>query len=143
MSLCVQRSGECKESAALEETEVLGEIGRRSGEQGRRVAVAYADLRGKGWIVQSGLNYGADFLLYERGPEEEHAPYAVVVRAARRDAHGSGLCWREGLALNRVAATARKHLVVAFVPADGRPPVRYLHLSRWSPENDRPQTQNL
>ncbi|PJF17255.1 tRNA intron endonuclease [Paramicrosporidium saccamoebae] len=101
------------------------------GETAYRQMLIYSDLRARGWIVQGGLNYGTDFLLYRTSPETEHAPYAVVVRPDPCPE----FVWREAIALNRVAATAKKQLVVAFVSHDGM--IRYLHISRWIPEAER------
>lgn len=90
--------------------------------------IVYDELRGRGWIVQSGLNYGVDFLLYRKSPEVEHAPFAVLVRAK-----GDRITWQDAVAFGRVAATARKQLVIAFV--DGaHHACRYLKVSRWIPE---------
>jgi hypothetical protein len=41
--------------------------------------VAYHHFRSKGWIPQPGLNFGADFVLYELHPEYAHSDYAVLV----------------------------------------------------------------
>jgi tRNA-splicing endonuclease subunit Sen2 len=101
------------------------------GEVEYRQTLVYSDLRARGWAVQSGLNYGTDFLLYRTSPETEHAPYAVVVRPDPCPE----FVWREAIALNRVAATAKKQLVVAFVSQNGG--TRYLHISRWIPETER------
>jgi len=93
-------------------------------------AVAYEKLRSLGWIVQSGINYGADYLLYTSSPEEEHAPYAVIVRKASE----GDLTWQEAIAFNRVVATANKAFIIAYVHesvADGEHNVEFLHISRW------------
>ena len=42
-------------------------------------ALVYRKARQLGWIIQSGLNYGTDYLLYRKHPELEHAPIALVV----------------------------------------------------------------
>ncbi len=39
----------------------------------------YRDLREKGFVVRSGLKYGSEFVLYEKGPGIDHAPYVVHV----------------------------------------------------------------
>jgi len=39
----------------------------------------YRDLREKGYVVRSGLKFGADFAVYEKGPGIDHAPYLVHV----------------------------------------------------------------
>lgn len=90
--------------------------------------IVYDELRGRGWVVQSGLNYGVDFLLYRKSPEVEHAPFAVLVRA-----EGDRITWQDAVAFSRVAATARKQLVIAFVDGPHRA-CRYLKVARWIPE---------
>jgi tRNA-intron endonuclease len=102
--------------------------GNRALEQTR----VYSDLRSRGWVVQSGLNYGTDFLLYRTSPESEHAPYAVVIRPDPCPE----FVWRDAIALNRVTATAKKMLVIALINEDGSA-IRYLHISRWVPEVER------
>ncbi len=41
--------------------------------------MVYKDLRDKGYIVRSGLKFGADYAVYEFGPGIDHAPYLVHV----------------------------------------------------------------
>lgn len=41
--------------------------------------LVYRDLREKGFIVRSGLKFGADYAVYELGPGIDHAPYLVHV----------------------------------------------------------------
>lgn len=98
-------------------------------------AVVYEKLRSLGWIVHSGINYGADYLLYQSSPEEEHASYAVIVRKAPE----GDLTWQEVIAFNRVIATANKAFVIAYVYEattdydnnGGEYDVKFLHISRW------------
>jgi len=40
----------------------------------------YKELRDKGFVVKSGLKFGADFAVYEFGPGIDHAPFLVDVR---------------------------------------------------------------
>jgi len=86
--------------------------------------VVYKDLRDKGYIVRSGLKYGSDFVVYEKGPGLEHAPYLVhVVRAY--DQIDPLEIVREG----RLGHSVRKDFVLALVyPGDK---VSYL-LFEWS-----------
>ncbi|RLG78953.1 MAG: tRNA-intron lyase [Thermoprotei archaeon] len=41
--------------------------------------MVYRDLREKGFVVRSGLKFGADYAVYEFGPGIDHAPYLVHV----------------------------------------------------------------
>lgn len=104
---------------------------------GRRASLKcllHQSLRQKGWVVHGGLNYGVDFILYEGSPEEEHARYSLLMKD-RNDS----CSWREAVAVNRVATTARKKLVIAFV--SGSDPstfsAHFVQVNRWVPENDR------
>ncbi len=45
----------------------------------KEVYIVYRDLRDKGFVVRSGMKYGVDFAVYEKGPGLEHAPYLVQV----------------------------------------------------------------
>lgn len=141
----------CKD-VAVSSRRFLEVLDTHGGRGMRHRTLAYDALRRKGWIVHSGLNYGTDFLLYTRGPEEEHAPFAVAIKCERE-----GCTWREAAALNRVASTAKKRLIIAFVGdaaeahedhkacedhKDCEDPVagfhiRFLSVSRWIPEMDR------
>jgi len=39
----------------------------------------YKEFREKGFVVRSGLKFGADYAVYEKGPGIDHAPYLVHV----------------------------------------------------------------
>jgi len=39
----------------------------------------YCDLRSKGYVVRSGMKFGADFAVYVHGPGIDHAPFLVEV----------------------------------------------------------------
>jgi len=39
----------------------------------------YHHFRSRGWIVKSGLKFGADYLLYTGSPEIVHAAYSVII----------------------------------------------------------------
>eukprot|EP00967_Tisochrysis_lutea_P139722 scaffold254190_cov35-Tisochrysis_lutea.AAC.1 len=43
---------------------------------------AYDHLLVNGWLVRSGLSFGADFSLYRPGPRVDHASHLVLVQAA-------------------------------------------------------------
>lgn len=90
--------------------------------------LAYQCLRQRGWIVQSGLNYGADYIIYKQNPEEEHATHTVIVQGEGEADHK--LLWREVVAYCRVAHSARKKLLIAFVNDVDN--VRLLELTRFN-----------
>jgi tRNA-splicing endonuclease subunit Sen2 len=42
---------------------------------------AYRQLLAEQWLVRSGVQFGADFVLYRRGPRSDHASHLVLVQA--------------------------------------------------------------
>ncbi|EAS31160.3 tRNA-intron endonuclease [Coccidioides immitis RS] len=90
--------------------------------------VAYHHFRSLGWVVRSGVKFGVDFLLYNRGPVFSHAEFAVVVLPAyehpywseteeRRAAVAKKLphTWWWLHCVNRVQAQVKKTLVLLYV----------------------------
>jgi len=107
-------------------------------ERQRKVSLVYNDLRKRGWIVRTGLNYGCDFLLYTTSPEEEHSPYALLVQESSKNS--IQMRWRDLLAHNRVVSTARKQLILALLENEV---ITYKLVERWLPERNRSlETQN-
>ncbi|KAJ1864906.1 tRNA splicing endonuclease subunit sen2 [Coemansia sp. RSA 2703] len=83
---------------------------------------AYYYYRSKGWVVRSGIKFGSDFLLYDRGPAHSHSRYSIVVRHRREekkdeDKHIRGLAdtWQYVFALSRVTSQVQKQLVICYV----------------------------
>ena len=70
----------------------------------------YRELRDAGYVVRSGLKYGADFAVYEKGPGEEHAPYVVHVLGYRERIDPL-----EIVRAGRVSHSARKRFIIAAV----------------------------
>lgn len=126
----------------------------------------YHHFRSLGWIVRSGVKFGVDYLLYNRGPVFSHAEFAVVVipsyghpywseteerreHAARKQARS----WWWLHCVNRVQAQVKKSLVVCYVevpPQDAQSnagddigkllaqyEVREISLRRWVPNRMR------
>ncbi|KAL4991618.1 hypothetical protein BDW68DRAFT_151626 [Aspergillus falconensis] len=90
--------------------------------------VVYHHFRSLGWVVRSGVKFGVDYLLYNRGPVFSHAEFAVVVipsydhpywsetedrkaACARKQARS----WWWFHCINRVQAQVKKTLVVCYV----------------------------
>ncbi|XP_013787717.1 tRNA-splicing endonuclease subunit Sen2-like [Limulus polyphemus] len=84
---------------------------------------AYHYFRSKGWIVKTGLKYGADFLLYKDGPPFYHASYSVLVVVVKegilredsdkgKDRHST---WASLAALNRVTLQVAKEILYCHV----------------------------
>lgn len=70
----------------------------------------YKELRKEGFIVRSGLKYGADFAVYRLRPGLEHAPY--LVKVVRFDDHvdpGDLIGW------GRLSHSVRKKLLIAII----------------------------
>ncbi len=90
---------------------------------GMKYAV-FEDLRDRGYIVRSGMKFGADFAVYEIGPGYEHAPYVVNV---------VGMDWEldpvEIVLIGRLSHSVRKKSVLAVVD-ERRGVVSYL-VFKW------------
>lgn len=127
--------------------------------------VAYHHFRSLGWIVRSGVKFGVDYLLYNRGPVFAHAEFAVLVlpsydneywcstpelkdHSAKRQSRS--WWWLHGV--NRVQAQVKKTLVLCYVdipPPLTSPPldnigetlrrykVREVLVRRWVPNRTR------
>lgn len=87
--------------------------------------VTFTDLRARGYVVKTGLKYGAEFVVYERGtkPGEDHSKW-VVYPVHEREHFG----WHDFSAKNRVAHTTQKRLLIAIV--DDEDKVIYYE-ARW------------
>ncbi|KAJ2713573.1 tRNA splicing endonuclease subunit sen2 [Coemansia spiralis] len=80
---------------------------------------AYYYYRAKGWVVRSGLKFGADFLLYKQGgPTRSHSQYSVVVRPGNEGSDAElRRSWQYMAALSRVCSQTRKSLIMCHVYA--------------------------
>ncbi len=89
---------------------------------------AYSDLRSRGYIVKSGLKFGAHFRVYARGdkPGETHSKY--IVHAIPE---GCKLTPTEFARAVRLAHSVRKTLLFAVVDDEGD--VTYYSLTRERP----------
>lgn len=112
--------------------------------------ITYHHFRSLGWVVRSGIKFGVDYLLYQRGPAFAHAQFSVVVvpsGGGRGEKHRN---WWWLHAVNRVQSQVLKNLVICFVevPASvgdgedirellGRYKVREMVIKRWTPNRTR------
>ncbi|KAL7625919.1 tRNA splicing endonuclease subunit sen2 [Parahypoxylon ruwenzoriense] len=117
----------------------------------------YHHFRSLGWVTRPGIKFGADWMLYNRGPVFSHAEFAVIVlpsysdpwwkTAGRRPRRKS---WHWLHTVNRVQSTALKTVVLAYVdippPCDesldvpailGRYKVREFIVKRWLHNRNR------
>jgi tRNA-splicing endonuclease subunit Sen2 len=125
--------------------------------------VVYHHFRSLGWVVRSGVKFGTDYLLYNRGPVFSHAEFAVIIIPSYSDPYWSETEERREYAankqarswwwlhcVNRVQAQVKKSLVICYVevpPPDdssedigaelGRYRVREFMLRRWVPNRTR------
>lgn len=85
----------------------------------------YRDIRTRGYIVKTALKFGADFRVYGRGikPGKAHAKWVLFATA-----EGDKYTWRQFSAMNRVAHSTRKKLLIGIVDEEGE--VTY-YLSSW------------
>ncbi|BAE61619.1 unnamed protein product [Aspergillus oryzae RIB40] len=96
--------------------------------------IVYHHFRSLGWVVRSGVKFGVDYLLYNRGPVFSHAEFAVVIipsfehpywsETEERKAHCArkqARSWWWLHCVNRVQAQVKKSLVVCYV--DVPPPL--------------------
>lgn len=125
--------------------------------------VVYHHFRSLGWVVRSGVKFGTDYLLYNRGPVFSHAEFAVIIVPSYSHAYWSeteerrehatrqqARSWWWLHCVNRVQAQVKKSLVICYVevppPASNaddigamlrRYRVREYLLRRWIPNRSR------
>ncbi|MCS7131842.1 MAG: tRNA-intron lyase [Hadesarchaea archaeon] len=88
----------------------------------------YSDLRSRGYIVKTGLKFGAHFRVYERGerPGETHSKYLVHALP-----EGAKLTPAELARAVRLAHSVRKDMLFAIVDDEGD--ITYYSLKRERP----------
>ncbi len=92
---------------------------RRSRKADKDFLIKYAvfkDLREKGYVVKTGLKFGAPFRVYNKGikPGEDHALWVVF------PVHESNsLTWHDFSAKARVAHSTKKKLLIGVVDDEG------------------------
>ena len=125
----------------------------------------YHHYRSLGWVVRSGVKFGVDYLLYNRGPAFSHAEFALTVLPSYSHsywqsteehrtyvAHKTKKPWWWLHGVNRVQAQVHKQLLICYV--DIPPPqekagaidigyefsryqVRDVAVKRWTPNRSR------
>jgi tRNA splicing endonuclease len=114
--------------------------------------LAYHHYRSKGWIPRTGLQYGADFVLYQRHPALAHSDYSVLVLPLGGVAGGRPpLTWHDLQVCNRLTTQVGKRLILLHVVNEGgrdeavdagdciaRCAVHERVVRRWVPESMRP-----
>ncbi|KAK5747134.1 tRNA splicing endonuclease subunit sen2 [Elasticomyces elasticus] len=89
--------------------------------------VVYHHFRSLGWVVRPGLKFGADYMLYNRGPVFSHAEFAVLIMPAYTDPYWSTVAGRRERrvkgekdwwwlhCVNRVQGQVKKTMVLVYV----------------------------
>lgn len=88
----------------------------------------YHHFRSLGWVVRSGVKFGVDYILYNRGPVFSHAEFAVIILPSyehpywsdstagrNKVAKAQKRSWWWLHCVNRVQTQVRKTLVLCFV----------------------------
>lgn len=70
--------------------------------------VAYHHYRSLGWCVRSGIKFGTNFLLYQRGPPFNHAEHAILIIPPSYQ-------WHQISAISRVIGGVKKNLVLVYI----------------------------
>jgi len=70
--------------------------------------IIYKDLREKGYVPRPGLKFGADFVVYKKGPGLEHSSFIVHVQP--NDSRISAI---DMVRAGRLATSVRKKFVIA------------------------------
>lgn len=123
----------------------------------------YHHFRSLGWVIRSGVKFGTDYLLYNRGPVFSHAEFAVIVIPSYNHSYWSETEERKNYTaekqarswwwlhcVNRVQAQVLKSLVVCYVEVPppvasiddigalfGQYKVREFMIKRWTPNRTR------
>ncbi|MBD3312736.1 tRNA-intron lyase [archaeon] len=76
----------------------------------------YSDIRSKGYITRAALKFGADFSVYDKGtvPGRHHSKWLLFAVSADESFN-----WRELSAMNRVAHSVKKDLLVGVLDSEG------------------------
>ena len=125
---------------------------------------AYHHYRSLGWVVRSGVKFGVDYLLYNRGPAFSHAEFALVILPSYTNAYWSereentkyvqektNRSWWWLHNVNRVQAQVKKSLVLCYVDVPppmrgdtedigklfGKYKIRDIGIKRWTPNRVR------
>ena len=88
--------------------------------------IVFKDLRKKGHIVKTGLKFGADFRVYEKGKPNSHAKWVLFV-----EHESQKNSWHDFAAKNRVAHSTKKNLLITLV--DEEQDVTYYEVSWIKP----------
>ena len=94
-----------KKELSLEE---FFEIAKNTHDKFEEKYIIYEDLREKGYIPRPGLKFGADFVVYKKGPGLEHSHFIVHVHRSQ-----SKISAIDMVRAGRLATSVRKKFVIA------------------------------
>jgi tRNA-intron endonuclease, archaea type len=87
--------------------------------------LVYAKLRDAGFVVSSGIKFGADFAAYEHGPGIDHAPYLVRVSSGATKISATDI-----VLAGRLATTVHKQFIISIADVP-RHEVAFLGFDWW------------
>ncbi|MFW9971389.1 MAG: tRNA-intron lyase [Candidatus Odinarchaeota archaeon] len=90
------------------DTKEFYEIAKKTHHKFEEKFVIYKDLRERGYIPRPGLKFGADFVVYKKGPGLEHSLFMVQVLP-----HDSEISAVDMVRAGRLATSVRKKFVIA------------------------------
>uniref|UniRef100_A0A0D6R9W3 tRNA-intron lyase n=1 Tax=Araucaria cunninghamii TaxID=56994 RepID=A0A0D6R9W3_ARACU len=76
---------------------------------------AYSHLRAKNWVVRSGLQYGAEFVVYRHHPALVHSEYAVIVSSETDDRQARLTTWSDWQSMLRLCGSVAKTLLLLSI----------------------------
>lgn len=99
----------------LNEREILTKFSRIDKNFSLKYKV-FEDLRKKGYILKSGIKFGADFSVYEKGkkPGKTHSKWLLSI-----EQHSKKIKWEEFILKNRVANSTKKKRLLAIQDTEG------------------------
>ncbi len=99
----------------LTESEVISKFSKMDKNFQLKYAV-FEDLRKKGFILKSGIKYGADFSVYTKGkkPGKDHSEWLLSA-----ETYSKKLNWKEFILKNRVANSTKKKVLIAVQDSEG------------------------
>ncbi|PJE81630.1 tRNA-intron lyase [Candidatus Pacearchaeota archaeon CG10_big_fil_rev_8_21_14_0_10_32_42] len=105
----------CFNKKILNEGEVLKKFSKME-KDFRLKSHVYEDLRKKGFILKSGIKYGADFSIYLKGkkPGKDHSEWLLSIKN-----HSTKSSWEEFILKNRVANSTKKKVLLAIQDGEG------------------------
>jgi tRNA-intron endonuclease len=103
----------------------LKELCSRSYTNFQQKIAVYEKLRNMGYVVTSGIKFGSDFAVYEKGPGIDHAPYIVQVLSPESKINATDVV-RAG----RLATTVRKQFVIAVADEKAKS-IDFLRFDWW------------